>query len=342
MNEDRLYHLCVIQSPLISAVFEAGMRAAAIPEKWICSISRRSVEPIGNGVCLDQISNMLEKAFKSWDRLLYAKCKEDLFREIGFLTRDQPFIAYIPHTQLLMTQEIISHPWCIGYRFVEEGFTSMAWATHQGLRISKIKCFLSYLRALRTESNYRSGRDMFDLKNDRFRGALAITPAAFSGMEQVVNVSSCMKKPVDSDQPARLFVILDTCYLHRGILWQDYEEALSIAVVKEAGEYKEIIIKFHFVDTNSSSHYDSLLGKIRKNIRIPIRVVSRSYSVEKELNANDCVLFAVSSLGYYTAFFGGKVKCFADKIQGISLKAWIQKGALPKDFRVMAGLASNA
>jgi hypothetical protein len=285
---------------------------------------------------------MLEKAFKSWDRLLYARCKEDLFRKIGLLTDDQPFIAYIPHTQLLMTQEIISHPSCVGYRFVEEGFTSMAWATHQGLRTTQIKCFLSYLRALWTRSNYRAGRDMFDLKNDRFQGALAITPAAFSGMEQVVNVSSCMKKIVDSDQPPRLFVILDTCYLHRGILWQDYEEALSGAVVKEAGEYREIIIKFHFADTNSSNHYASLLSKIRKNIGIPIRLVGRSYSVEKELIANDCVLFAVSSLGYYTAFFGGQVKCFADKIQGINLETWIQKGALPKDFRVMVGLASDA
>ncbi len=342
MNPLSICHLCLTQSPLITLVFQAAMDELEVPPDSVRSISRRSVKPAGQGVCLDDLSTRLDERYKKFDRRGYSQLLAELRGKVAEITGGRKFIAYIPHTQRLMYQEIIGLPECNGYRFVEEGFTSMAWRTHQGPRSSLRKRFVSRLRTWWTGSAFRSSRDMFDVTNQGFLGAVAISRHAFATMDRVTNVGARICRYEIGDGRKRLFVILDTSYIHRGIQWADYSDALVGAVLDEAADAQELMIKFHFADNECQSHFSELKEKISLEAGLPMRLLSGDFAVEEQLTASDLVIFSVSSLGYYAAGFGAQVRCFAPQVKGMDIDTWIRKGGLPADFPEVVKLNAKA
>lgn len=334
---DGLYHLCLTQSPLISMVFRAAIRKMGIPPERVRSISRRSVKPVGEGVCLDGLSDRMEAAYKGFKRKVYRELKRELGSELERMTEGGPFHAYIPHTQRLMYQEVLAHPLCQGYCFVEEGFTSMSWEVLQTANLPLKKRLQNKMRSWWVDSAFDAERYMFDVSDPKFRGAVAISRNAFRGMEHVTDVSEEIHHYTRGEEPSRWFVVLDTSYLHRGILWQDYEDALVDAIAEASAEKPDVIVKFHFVDDKAVEHFEAIRARVEDKVG-ELTCVGRDFSVEEALRANDVVVFAVSSLGYYVSLFGGAVHCFANRIRGLDVSVWIKEGRLPEDFRKVVGL----
>ena len=333
--KDSIVHLCLTQSPLITMVFQGAMKEMGVPADQIRSVSRRSVLPAGEGRCLDDLSDRLEAAYKGFRRGEYRRLQEELRRQIDEITGSRGFLAYIPHTQRLMYQEILAHPKCLGYLFVEEGFTSMSWKGHQAVKAGTGKRLQYRLRSAWTGSSFRFDREMFDVRSKGFRGAIAISKHAFTGMEKVTDVSKWIRRYEPQGQPKRVFAVLDTCYLHRGIRWDDYADALVEAVNAEAAPETEVFIKFHFVDTEAEGKFAALKKRIQART---MTLLPREFSVEDALSADDRLLFGVSSMGYYVAIFGGSVRCFAPAVKELDVGQWIAKGGLPGDFREIVGL----
>lgn len=336
MNSHGLQHLCLTQSPLITLVFQAAMKHLEIPAESMKSISRRSVKPAAAGLCLDDLSDALESHYKKADRRGYLECRAEFVRKVREITGGGKFLAYLPHLQRLFYQEIVAHPDCEGYLFVEEGFTSMDWQARQTVEMSTGKRLLSVLRAWWTGSRFDARRAMFDIADRKFRGAVSISPQAFSGMPGVVNVASRIPPYRSAGGPKNVYVIFDTSYLHRGIRWEDYQQAAVGAILAEAADAASIRVKFHFADPQVAAHFDSLKRQCAAAGRLTL--LESDFSVEDHLTADDCLLFGVSSLGYYAATFGGRVKCFAPEVTGLDLAAWIGRGLLPRDFPEVVGL----
>lgn len=342
MNENTRYHLCLTHSPLTSIVFEAAMKLHGVPAWLIKSISRRSVSPVGSGLMLDDLSDIFKSAYRNFDRHLYTQAKAQLGDYLEELTNGKLFLAYIPHTRQILYQETISHPNCAGYYLIEEGFTSMAWLSHQTLRYSFLKRLQHTLRKSWSGSCFSIARDMFDTTDPRFCGAISISHQAFVGMPSVLNVSSGVPCYTRQGELKRLYVILDTSYLHRGIRWQDYEEALVGAIVEEYTLASRILVKFHFADNRVSERFISLGNRVAAAGGGQLELLDHEFSVEAELTGDDCLLFGVSSLGYYAAIFGGKVKCCASEIKGLDVEQWMANGLLPQDFAEVVGLTRKA
>ena len=150
------YHLCLTHSPLTSAVFEAAMKRLDVPPDRIRSFSRRAVAPVGSGVRLDDLSDNLQSAYKRFDRRGYARLRSALVHRLEELTGGESFLAYIPHTRQIVYQEMIDHPKCAGYFFIEEGFTSMAWKSHRNVKLSRAKRFQHAIRKLWTGSRFNA------------------------------------------------------------------------------------------------------------------------------------------------------------------------------------------
>lgn len=328
-------HLCLSHSPLTSLVFQAGMREMNIPARQVRSITRRSVRPVGEGICLDDLADRMERSYKAFRRSDYRRSIDELDGHLETLTGGKPFIAYIPHTHRILYQEITGHPCCAGYVFLEEGFTSMGWKTRLGLEMDFLKRVQNGLRTLWSGSHYRPARPMFDHHAPGYRGALAISPHAFHGMPGVRDVSSFVPAFAPASAAPRLFVVLDSSYLHHGIRWENYEAAMVDAILADDAE--SILIKFHFADRQAVSRFAALRDRIAPRKAV---FLEKDYPIEENFRVNDRILFAVSSLGYYTALFGCGVRCFAPSIKGLDVKQWIARQALPPDFEQVVRIPS--
>lgn len=328
-------HLCISHSPLTSLVFRAGMRELNIPVQQVRSITRRSVRPVVEGICLDDLADRMELAYKAFRRSTYRRSIDELGAHLETLTGGKPFIAYIPHTHRIIYQEITGHPCCAGYVFLEEGFTSMGWKTRLGLEMNFLKRIQYGFRTIWSGSRYSPARPMFDHHAPGYRGALAISPHAFHGMPGVREVSSFVPAFGPANADPRLFVVLDSSYLHHGIRWEHYEEAMVDAIL--ADDADSILIKFHFADMQARPRFESLQERIAP--RKPV-FLEKDYPIEENFRGNDRLLFAVSSLGYYTALAGGGVRCFAPSIKDLDVRQWIERQALPPDFEQVARIRS--
>lgn len=330
MTNSEPCHLCLTHSPLVTMVFQTAMTHLDIPEGCIRSISRRGVRPAGQGISLDELSDDLELRFKGFQRTGYRRTLQKIRNLVDDLIEGRKFIVYLPHLNRILYQEIIAHPACAGYLFVEEGFTSMNWKSTKSSIGKRLK---NRLRSLWSGSAFRGNRAMYDTVHPKFQGALAISESAFQGMKKVLNVAPWIPAYPSSEEPGTLYVILDTSYLHRGIRWESYQSALVKALRNEASSGRNIAIKFHFADVESKAHFRSIRNEIGA-----AELLARDFSVEDHFCAGDLLFFAVTSLGYYVAKFGGKVKCFALTIEGLDLEKWVAEGLLPADFSATVGL----
>ncbi|HEX7262267.1 MAG TPA: hypothetical protein VF258_10670, partial [Luteolibacter sp.] len=250
----------------------------------------------------------------------------------------RPFEAYIPHANKILYQEIISHPQCSGYSFVEEGFTSMAWNTRRNARFTPAKNFRHHLRTWRVRPRYRFKRPMFVHTLPHFRAAYAISDQAFLGMPGRTDVSACVAMPPAGNPPGKIYLILDACYLHAGVRWEDYENALVAAVRVLAAQSGEVLVKFHFADPAPAAKFESLRRRLTDDGCPRLCLLAADFPVEKNLTQQDTLLFALTSLGYYAALAGARVSCFAGNIEGVSIPAWIREGRLPEDFPKVIGI----
>jgi hypothetical protein len=333
MTPEPLHHLCLSHSPLTTMVFRATMAKLDLPAEQVSWMARRSVEAQGRAVQVDQLSDDLQTAFKKFQRARFRRLKSELHQHLERLTAGQRFIAYVPHTRQILYQEVINHPRCVGYYFLEEGFTSMAWESDWGKPPTLQKTAINHLRSLWAGTSFRSNRRMFDTAAANFRGAFAISNQAFRGMPGCVAVADRLPPYPSGHGRGRLYLVLDTCYLHRGIRWIDYEAALLDAVAKHPSLPGGIAVKFHFADADLDRHFQSLSEQLTaRGFAQPERLAA-SFSLEDHLTLDDAVLFGVSSLGYYVSLFGGSARSFASTARGLDLDAWIQKGNLPADFK---------
>jgi hypothetical protein len=341
MIEQTPCHLCVTHSPLVTQIFEVAMRLRAIPVDDVRSISRRAAPLSGTGLNLDSLSDEMEVCFKNMDRKGYQAACGRLDAALFSLTEGRPFEAYIPHANKILYQEIITHPDCSGYSFIEEGFTSMAWSTRRNARFTPAKIFRNHLRTWRIRPRYQFKRPMFVHTLSHFRAAYAISGQAFLGMPGRTDVSACVPPLPAGSPPGKTYLILDACYLHAGIRWEDYENALVAAVRGQAVPCGELLVKFHFADAAAAVRFESICRRLADADGPRLCLLGADFPVEKNLTQRDVLLFALTSLGYYAALTGARVGCFAGGIEGVSIPAWIRDGRLPEDFLKVLGLAAN-
>lgn len=331
-------HLCVTHSALVTRVFEAAMRLREIPAEEVRSIARRAAPLSGSGLHLDDLSDELELHFRKGDRKGYHEACGRLDAALRSLTGGRPFEAYIPHANKILYQEIICHPQCSGYSFVEEGFTSMVWSTRRNARFTPAKIFRNHLRTWRIRPRYQFKRPMFVHSLPHFRAAYAISGRAFLGMPGRTDVADHVTPLPAGNQPGQTYLILDACYLHAGVRWEDYENALVAAVLGQAVPSGEVLVKFHFADSAVAVRSESVRRRLADGGGPRLRLLEADFPVEENLARQDVLLFALTSLGYYAALTGARVSCFAGSIEGVSISAWIRDGRLPEDFPKVAGM----
>ncbi len=328
--------LCVTHSALVTRVFEAAMSQRCIPTEKTRSLSRRSAPVCGIGLSVDDLSDEMEDCFKSYDRKGFQALLNRLDHTLSELTEGRPFEAYIPHANKILYQEIIFRPNCVGYSYLEEGFTSMAWSTQRNARTSWAKILRSSIRSWRVGSHYRFSRPMFDHTLPGYQAAYAISDSAFKNMPGRQDVVAYLPPlPTGDGLAGHTYIILDALYLFQGIHWEDYENALVKALLSQELPDGEMLIKFHFADAGSAEKYQSLCQKLVGRGTPPLRLLGASYAVEQNLTARDLVVFAYTSLGYYAALMGVRVCCFAGDIQDLPIPSLIQSGKLPADFRLI-------
>jgi hypothetical protein len=331
-------HLCVTHSPLVTQIFEAAMRLLAIPAEEVRWIARRDTPFSGIGMNLDDLSDELELRFRKCDRKGYQDAYARLDAALQSLTGSRPFEAYIPHANKILYQEIISHPLCAGYSFIEEGFTSMAWSTRRNARFTPAKIFRSYLRSWWIRPRYNFKLPMFVHSLPHFRAAYAVSGQAFLGMPGRTDVSAYVPPLPAGSPPGKTYLILDASYLHAGILWEDYENALVAAVRDMAAPSGKLLVKFHFADADAALRCESVRRRLADGGGPRMGLLQADFPVEKNLTQQDVLLFALTSLGYYAALTGARVHCFAGDINGVSIPTWIRDGRLPADFPKVAGM----
>lgn len=325
-------HLCVTHSPLVTRVFEATIRQQEIAEDTVRAIARRGVPFPNTGLCLDEVSNAMESCFRRCARTGYAEVWQHFDQSLQGLTGGRPFEAYIPHLNKIIYQEIINHPHCAGYSFLEEGFTSMAWDKWPNERSAWSKSLRNHLRTWRVGPRYRFNRPMFDNSPPTYRAAYAISKHAFQGMPGRTDVSAHVPPLPVGNPPGNTYLILDACYLHHGIRWENYENALVAAVLAHATPSKELRIKFHFADAHAPERFQSICQRLADDGPASVHMLGPDFSVEENLTSTDLLLFAVTSLGYYAALAGASIRCFAADIEGLPISSWIANGRLPADF----------
>ncbi len=340
MIEQAPFHLCVTHSPLVTQVFQATASLLGLPEPAIRYIARRATPFPGVGLCLDDVSDELERCFKQIDVCGYRKSQKRLEEALFSLTGGQVFTAYIPHLNKIIYQEIIHHPQCACYALLEEGFTSMSWRNRLNARSSWFKKLRSHLRTFRTGGNYRFTRPMFDHSLPHYSAAYAISKYAFRGMPGRIDVSTHLPPMPPGTPPGKIYLILDASYLHQSVSWEDYENAMVDAVCRSASPTHDLLVKFHFADPNPQQKIESFRQRLVGSGFQPVQLLANHFSIEENLTKQDLLLFATTSLGYYTALSEGRVICFAGHIKGISVPAWIADGGLPPDFSEIVGIAS--
>lgn len=338
MTKSPITHLCMTHSPLTSMVFEAAMKSLNIPSAQTALLCRRAVPAGDRGRDVETLAVKLQDAYKSYSAKQCADLVRRLYQHIDELTGGGAFHAYVPHTRQILLQEIIGHPRCEKYFFIEEGFTSMAWDSDWNPPPRGWKRLQNRLRDWRAGGAYRSDRPMFDIRSAKFAGAFAISKHAFAGMPNVSNITELLPPLPPAEGPGHLYAILDTCYLHRGVPWQAYEDALVKSAAAKVGNHSSVRIKFHFADQQAEAHFKAVQSRLGKAGLTAERLPSE-FCVERALVRGDLVLFGVSSLGYYAAIAGARVECFANDIDGISVQEWISNHRLPPNFPQVVGLA---
>lgn len=333
MNREPPCHLCVTHSTLVTRVFEAAMSQRCVPLGNMRSLSRRGAPFRGAGLSVDDISDEMEETFRNFDRKGFHAVLKRLDRVLCDLTEGRPFEALVPHTNKILYQEIISHRNCLGYSFLEEGFTSMAWSTRRNARTTWAKILRSDIRAWRVGSHYRFSRPMFDHTLPGYQAAFAISELAFKDMPGRLDVATHVPPLPAGDLYGNTYFILDAIYLFQGIRWEDYEDALVKAVLGAALPAGELRVKFHFADTGSAQKFESLCQRLAGSGVPPLRLLAADFPVEEYLTAQDLVLFAVTALGYYAALAGARVRCFAGEVKGLSIPSLIDSGKIPADFK---------
>ena len=314
------------------------MRQLAIPADDVRSIARRDAPFAGVGMHLDNLSDEMELCFRKGDRKGYQEACGRLDAALRSLAGGRPFEAYIPHANKIIYQEIISHAQCVGYSFIEEGFTSMAWSTRRNARFTPAKILRNYLRAWWIQPRYQFKRPMFVHTLPHFRAAYAVSDQAFLGMPGRRDVSASLSRLPEGRPPGKTYLILDACYIHAGIRWEDYENALVASVRGQADPRGELLVKFHFADANSAVRFESIRQRLADGEGLQMSLLGADFPVEKNLTQRDVLLFALTSLGYYAALTGTRVSCFAGDIKGVSIPAWIRDGRLPEDFSRVVGM----
>lgn len=338
MNVGDLLQLCVTHSPLVTRVFESAMRLRGIPETSVRSIGRRGAPLCGAGLGLDDVSEGMESCFRRFDRAGYAAWRKRLDQALLGLTGGRPFEACIPHLNKMLYQEIISHPDCAAWAFLEEGFTSMAWKTRRNRHGRTQKLLLNGLRSLWVRPHYRVIRPMFDHTMPRYHAAYAVSRLAFEGMPGRIDVSAHVPPLPAGDSSGNTYVVLDASYLYQHVRWEDYENALVAAIREHALPSGKLLVKFHFADSTAERHFKSIHRRLTGCGTPEPQMLSGNFAIEENLTAKDLLFFATTSLGYYTALLGGRVACFAENIKGLSISSWIAAGHLPGDFRQVTRL----
>jgi len=332
MTPETPCHLCVTHSPLVTRVFQATMLHRKISEDSCRAIARRGVPFPGVGLCLDDVSDEMESCFRRFDRHGSSEAWKRFDEALRGLTGEKPFEAYIPHANKIIYQEIICHPQCAGYSFLEEGFTSMAWDRWPNVRSTWSKILRNHLRTMWVGPRYRFTRAMFEHSLPRYRAAYAISKHAFDGMPGRTDVSAHVPPLPPGDGPGNTYVILDASYLHQGVRWEAYENALVAAVLSHAPPSAELRVKFHFADSRAPQRFENIRKRLAEGGLESVRVLGPDFSVDDNLTDVDLLLFAFTSLGYYAAPAGARVRCFAADIEGVSISSWIANGWLPADF----------
>lgn len=338
MTEPAPIHLCVTHSPLVTRVFHAEMRRRQIPETAIGFLSRRKTPFPGRGCAMDEVSDGMDLAYRKLDRRGYRAAQQRLDEAIRSLAGGAPFETYVPHLNKMLYQEIVRHPRCTGYSFLEEGYTAMNWSSRRNARITGHKILRSWLRDLWIGPRYQLTRPMFDPTLPHYRSACAISKLAFRGMPGRVDVSACLPPLPPGIPPGRILLILDTSYLHQGLIWQNYEDAIVTTLREDAPHTAELLVKFHFADPEADTRFRSLAGRLDSFGFPSIRKLPRDFQIEENLTSEDLLVFGTTSLGYYTSLAGGRVKCFAGAIEGMSFEDWIRRGDLSEDFREVVGI----
>ncbi len=341
MTEQAPVHLCVTHSPLVTQVFQAAASLLGLPDLAIRYIARRATPFPGVGLCLDDVSDELERCFKKIDVCGYRKAQKRLEEALLSLTGGQAFTAYIPHLNKIIYQEIIHHPQCACYAFLEEGFTSMLWENRRNARSSWFKKLRSHLRTFRTGANYRFTRPMFDHSLPHYRAAYVISKYAFRGIPGRIDVSAHLPPVPAGTPPGKTYLILDASYLHQNVSWEDYENAMADAVSRSALPTSDLLVKFHFAELNPHQKLESFNQCLAVSGFQPAQLLPNHFSIEQNLTRQDLLLFATTSLGYYTALSEGHVICFAGHIKGLSVSEWIADGSLPPDFPEIVGIANS-
>jgi hypothetical protein len=336
MNSNSPIQLCVTHSPLVTRVFEAAMRLRGIPDTDVRSIGRRGAPMPGKGLRLDDISDGMDACFRKFDRAGYAALRVRLDNSLRELTGGQPFEACVPHLNKMLYQEIIAHPDCAAYSFLEEGFTSIAWQTRRNRRARASKLVLNSLRSLCVRPHYRFTRPMFDHSMPHYHAAYAISGRAFAGMPGRVCLKAHVPPLPSGSGTGNTYIVLDACYVHQQVRWGDYEDALVAAVRGHATG--GLFVKFHFSDDAAPEHFQSIRTRLAGGGNPEPVMLPDGFSLEEHLTSMDVLVFATTSLGYYTALLGGHVVCFAGAIKGMDVSAWIADGRLPADFPQVVGL----
>lgn len=337
-------HLCVTHSPLVTRVFEAVILQRGIQADSIRWIARRGVAIHGSGANLDEVSDEMERCFGDYDRSGYISIRKRFDEALHRLTEGRSFEVYLPHANKIIYQEIIRHPKCVGYSFLEEGFTSMAWDIWPKARARSTwsKVFRNYLRTWWVRPSYHFNRPMFEHSLPHYRAAYAISKHAFRGMPGRADVTKHLPSMPAVDETNNTYVILDSVYLHLRIPWENYENALVAAVLKHSPPSSELRIKFHFADARAQQRFGSIRERLVEAGLSSICLLGSDFAVEDNLTSEDLLIFAVTSLGYYSALAGARVKSFADAIDGLPLHTLILNGALPGDFLQIVGLPDTS
>lgn len=341
MIGDGPFQLCVTHSTLVTRVFEAAMSLRGTPAGDVRTLSRRGAPFRGTGLRVDQISNELEECFKTFKRSEFRAAIDQLDAILDNLTGGKPFEAYIPHANKILYQEIICHRNCVGYSYLEEGFTSMAWSNRRNSRTSGSKLLRSHLRSWWVGARYRFNRKMFDHTLPGYQAAFAISDLAFCGMPGRRDVAAYLPPLAVGNPPGNTYIILDAIYLFQGIRWEDYENALVGAMLGGVLPAGDLLVKFHFADTEATRKFESLSQRLSATGLPPLRLLDAGFAVEENLTKQDLLLFAVTAMGYYAALTGVRCNCFASEIKGLSIPALVAAGKLPGDFERIAGLGRS-
>ena len=337
MTEPSPCHLCVTHSPLVTLVFKAAMRHHGVDPDSIRSIARRGVPFPGAGLCLDELSDELEACFRKGHRRGYRAARQQVADTLRGLTDGRPFQAYVPHANKMIYQEIITLPECAGYAFLEEGFSSMAWNNWPNPRSAWFKVLRNHLRTWWIAPRYRFTRPIFDHSLPNYRAAYAISGQAFRGIPGRTDVAAQVPPLPVGNPPGATYLILDAAYLHHGIRWDDYENALVAAVRALAPATGQVFVKFHFADAAAPRKFESIRQRLDGCGPAPPRLLGADFPVEENLTHHDVLVSAFSSLGYYAALMGARVRCFAGEIKGVRLDSWTAAGRLPADFSRVVG-----